>query len=55
VGVCSPIPGATVSTGQTPWSSWGLDHQLKSIHMEGPMSPTVYVAEGGLVGHQWEE
>jgi hypothetical protein len=23
--------------------------------MEGPMSPAVYVAEDGLVGHQWEE
>ena len=23
--------------------------------MEGPLSPTVYVAENGLVGHQWEK
>jgi hypothetical protein len=26
-GFCSPMEGATVSTGQTPWSSWGLDQQ----------------------------
>jgi hypothetical protein len=25
------------------------------VHMEGPMAPAPYVAEGGLVGHQWEE
>jgi hypothetical protein len=25
------------------------------IHMEGPMSLAAYVAEDGLVGHQWEE
>ena len=25
------------------------------IHMEGPMAPAAYVAEDGLVGHQWEE
>ena len=23
--------------------------------MEGPMAPGMYVAEDGLVGHQWEE
>ena len=23
--------------------------------VEGPMTPTGYVAEDGLVGHQWEE
>ena len=40
-------------TGQTSWSSGGLDHQPK-IHMEGPMA-SAYVAEDGLVGHQWEE
>ena len=31
-GVCSPMEGATRSTGQTPWSSWGLDHQPKNTH-----------------------
>ena len=25
------------------------------IHLEGPMAPAVYLAEDGLVGHQWEE
>jgi hypothetical protein len=25
------------------------------IHMEGPMAPVTYVAEDGLVGHQWQE
>jgi hypothetical protein len=23
--------------------------------MEGPMAPSTYVAEDGLLGHQWEE
>ena len=31
-GVCSPMEGATVSTGQIPWSSQGLDHQPKNTH-----------------------
>ena len=31
-GVCSPMEGATVSTGQTPQSSQGLDYQPKSTH-----------------------
>jgi hypothetical protein len=26
-GICSPMEGAIVSTGQTPRSTWGLDHQ----------------------------
>jgi hypothetical protein len=47
------MEGATVSTGQTPESSRGLDHQR--VHTEGPMAPATYVAEDGLVGHQWEE
>jgi hypothetical protein len=25
------------------------------VHMEGPMAPAAYVAEDGIVGHQWEE
>ena len=24
-------------------------------YMEGPMAPSAYVAEDGLVGHEWEE
>ena len=51
-GVCSLMEGATVSTGQMPWSSWGLDQR---VHMEGPMALTAYVTEDGLVGHQWED
>jgi hypothetical protein len=31
-GVCSPIEGATVSTGHTPWSSWETDQR---IHIGG--------------------
>ncbi|KRY94964.1 hypothetical protein T4B_4070 [Trichinella pseudospiralis] len=29
--------------------------ELKGVHMEGPMAPAAYVAEDGLVSHQWEE
>jgi hypothetical protein len=25
------------------------------VHMEGPMAPAPYVAEDGLISHQWEE
>jgi hypothetical protein len=32
----------------------GLDHKQR-VHMEGPMAPAGYVAEDGLVSHQWEE
>jgi hypothetical protein len=31
-GICSPTEGATVSTGQTPLSTQGLDHQPKNTH-----------------------
>ncbi len=31
-GVCSPIEGATVSKGQTPWSSQGLDSGDKATN-----------------------
>jgi len=51
-GVCNPI-GRTISTNQIPQSSQGLNHQR--VHMEGPMTPAAYVAEDGLVRHQWEE
>jgi hypothetical protein len=27
----------------------------KENSLEGPMTPAAYVAEDGLVGHQWEE
>ena len=52
--VCSPMEGATVSTGQTPGApgDWTTNQR---IHMEGPMALATYVAEDGLAGHQWEE
>ena len=31
------------------------DWTTNQIHMEGPMALATYVAEDGLVGHQWEE
>jgi hypothetical protein len=24
------------------------------VHMEGPIAPAAYIAEDGLIGHQWE-
>jgi hypothetical protein len=29
--------------------------QQPRVYMKGPMAPATYVAEDGLVGHQWEE
>ena len=49
-GVCNPIGRTTRSTNQTPWISWELDHQPKSVR-----GGITYVAEDGLIGHQWEE
>jgi hypothetical protein len=55
-GVCSPMGGATVSTGQTPPppapGDWITNQR---VYREGPMAPAIYVAEDSLVGHQWEE
>jgi hypothetical protein len=48
------MEGATVSTGQNPWSTWGLDHQPKNTHGV-THGADKYMAEDGLVGHQWEE
>ena len=47
-GVCSPMGGrqASVSTGQTPWSSRGLDHQTKSTH-------GVAHDSGHICGREW--
>jgi hypothetical protein len=50
--VCSPMGGATVSTGQTLLEFWGTG---PPTNMEGPMTLATYVAEDGFVGHQWEE
>jgi hypothetical protein len=32
-----------------------LSIKKQRVDMEGSMAPTAYVAEDGLVGHQWEE
>jgi hypothetical protein len=37
-----------------PQSSQGINHQQR-VHLDGPMAPTAYVAEEGLVKHQWKE
>ena len=55
--VCSPIRGTSeehMFITSTPQSSLGLNHQSKK-HMVGLMALAAYVAEDGLVGHQWEE
>jgi hypothetical protein len=44
--MCNPTGRTTISTNQT---------TNQRVHMEGPMAPAAYVAEDGLVGHQWEE
>jgi hypothetical protein len=48
-GVCIPMEGATVSTGQTPRAprDWTTNQR---VHMEGPMALAVYAAEDGFVG-----
>ena len=53
-GFSSPIGGGTIWTNQYPQSSLGLNHHQR-VHMVGLMAPAAYVAEDGLVGHQWEE
>jgi hypothetical protein len=45
-GVCSPTWGETVSTGQTSWSSWGLDRQAKNTHGATP-------GTGHICGRKW--
>jgi hypothetical protein len=54
-GVCSPMEGATVSTGLTPLELLGNWTTNQRVHAEGPMTLGTYVAEDGLVGHQWDE
>ena len=52
-GVCSSMERATVSTGQTTGAPRdGTTNQR--INMDRPMAVATYVAEDGLVGHQWE-
>jgi hypothetical protein len=54
--VCSPMKGATESIGQTPQSSRGQDHQLKSTH-GGTYGAGLAACrtKDSLVGQQWEE
>jgi hypothetical protein len=53
-GVCSPIEGTTIWTNQYPQSSQDLTTNQR-LHLKGLKAPVTYVAEDGLVGHQWEE
>ena len=52
--VCSPKWGTRVSIGQTPGASRGWTTNQR-VHIEGPKALATYVAEDGLVGHQWYE
>jgi hypothetical protein len=38
----------TISTNRTTQSSQGLNHQPKSIYMEGTRTPDKYIAKDGL-------
>jgi hypothetical protein len=51
-GICRPIR-ETISTNQ--YTRAPRTKPPTRVHMEGPMAPAAYVAEDGLVGHQWEE
>jgi hypothetical protein len=54
-GVFHSLGRTITSTIQTPQISQGLNLQPKAtIHMEGPMAPAAYVAEDGLIWHQWK-
>jgi hypothetical protein len=53
-GVWNLIEEIITWSKQYSQSSQGLNHEPK-VHMEEPMAPAVYVAENGLVGHEWEE
>uniref|UniRef100_M0RAW8 Uncharacterized protein n=1 Tax=Rattus norvegicus TaxID=10116 RepID=M0RAW8_RAT len=48
-GVCKPTGRTTISTNQTPQFP-GTNPPTK----EEPMAPATYVAEDGLIWHQWE-
>jgi hypothetical protein len=43
-GICSTMNGTTVSTGQIPWSSRGLDHQPENTHG---------ATHGHICGRRW--
>lgn len=52
--VCNDIGRTSISTHQIPLESPGINHH-KLVHMERPMTPASYVAEGSTVQHQKEE
>jgi hypothetical protein len=54
-GACNPIGRTTISTNQIPQGLPGTKAPTKRVHMEGTIAKAAYVAEDGLVGHQWEE
>jgi hypothetical protein len=49
-GVCNPIGRTTISTNQTPQSAQGLNHS-QGVHM----APAAYIADDGLLRHQWKK
>jgi hypothetical protein len=52
-GDWDPIGRATISTNWTPQSSQGKTTNQR-VQVEWPMAPAAYVAEDGLVWHQWK-
>ena len=54
-GVCSPMEGATVSTGQNPQSSQGLDHQQPKSTHGGTHGSNCTCGRGWPCWHQREE
>ena len=48
---CNPI-GRAISTNWTPLTSQELNYQSKNIH--GWVHDSSYIAEDGLIWHQWE-
>ena len=53
-GVCIPIGGTTIWNNQYTPELPGNQNTNQRVHMVGLMAPAAYVAEDGLVGHQWE-
>jgi hypothetical protein len=54
-GVCSPVGRTTRLTSQIPHQELLGTRPPTKEYMEEPMALAPYVAEDGLVGHQWEE
>jgi hypothetical protein len=56
--VCNPIGRTRISINQTPPHTHTLAPRNETInqriHMEGPITPTAYVAEDCFIWHQWE-